>query len=111
MEGIYFYGKIRDQLYATQERINQRSRFITVLTEPAKELWQTSFGARDNLNLVPGGVDREIPPPAGDPFPEGDQVRCLFAGNIYIQQAQPDQATPAGEHKVRTVGPQFYPVR
>jgi len=32
-------------------------------------------------------------------------------GDAAQQQAQPDQAAPAGERKVRTVGPQFYPVR
>jgi hypothetical protein len=46
MEGVYFYGKVREGLYATQERVNQTSRYITLVSKPATELWRTCFGPK-----------------------------------------------------------------
>ena len=89
-DGIYFYGKMREQLYATQRRIHQTSRFITVLNESARELWTTCFGPRDNMLLIPGGVDRSVPPPSHDPYRGERKKRCIFAGNIYDQNSQPE---------------------
>jgi hypothetical protein len=40
--------------------------------------------------LVPGAVDRDIPPPAGDPYPRDGKLRCVFAGTIYSQNSQPE---------------------
>src|SRR5262249_43072203 len=62
-EGIYFYGRVREKLYATQEKINRVSRYIAVLTQPAKDLWRECFGRKDQMLIVPGGVDADIPPP------------------------------------------------
>jgi glycosyltransferase involved in cell wall biosynthesis len=90
MEGIYFYGKHRSQLYAIQQRIQQRSRFVTVLSNPARELWADCFGSNDRVLLVPGAADREIPPSARDPYPDDGKTRCVFAGTIYNQQSQPE---------------------
>jgi hypothetical protein len=87
-DGIYFYGERRKQLYATQERIQRASRFVTLLSEPARRLWAECFRADDRLLLVPGAVDRDIPPRGRDPYPERGPVRCLFAGNIYNQKSQ-----------------------
>ncbi len=85
--GIYFYGRRRRALYATQERIAARSRFVTVLTEPARRLWETRFGG-GNVLLVPGAVDRDIPPPGPDPYPDREGVRCVFSGNLYRSDTQ-----------------------
>lgn len=90
MPGIYFYGAIRERLYATQQKISQTSRYVTLLSKPAKELWENCFGRKENILLVPGAVDSFVPPPAKDPFPSGEQRRCLFAGNVYFTHAQPE---------------------
>ena len=80
MDGIYFYGKMREQLYSTQKKINQTSKYITVLNESAKKLWTTCFGSRDSILIVPGGVDRYVLPPSQDPYPSENKIRCIFAG-------------------------------
>jgi Glycosyl transferases group 1 len=90
MEGIYFYGEYRRWLYAVQERIQRRSRFITLLSEPARQLWADCFGPSDRVLLVPGAADREIPPPGRDPYPRDGKLRCVFAGTIYDQKSQPE---------------------
>jgi glycosyltransferase involved in cell wall biosynthesis len=88
--GIYFYGRRREWLYATQRRINETSKYVTVLSRPAEELWTECFGAKDNILIVPGGVDRDVPPPAQNPYPEGHRAKCLFAGNVYDRISQPE---------------------
>jgi glycosyltransferase involved in cell wall biosynthesis len=90
MAGIYFYGERRRHLYAVQERIQQRSRYVTVLSEPARQLWADCFGSSDNVLLVPGAADRSIPPPGPDPYPRDGKLRCVFAGTIYNQRSQPE---------------------
>lgn len=89
-DGIYFYGKRRKQLFAIQRRIHQTSQYITLLNESAKELWTECFGPRDNILIVPGGVDHSIPSPSHDPYPAEDKKRCIFAGNVYDQNSQPE---------------------
>lgn len=69
---------------------------IIVTEERAKQLAQPRTASQP----VRGGTAPITPAVSGQPS-TGD------AG----QPAQPDQTTPAGERKVRTVGPQFYPVR
>lgn len=83
MAGIYFYGRQREAMYATQERIAAAARFVTVLSEAARELWLECHPTTHGTLLVPGAADRDIPSPGRDPFPEGPHVRCLFAGNFY----------------------------
>ncbi len=90
MNGIYFYAKEREKLYSNQKKINQTSKYITVLSKSAKELWTTCFGPRENILIVPGGVDNYVPPPGRDPYPSDEQPRCLFAGNVYALQDQPE---------------------
>lgn len=88
MPGIYFYGRTRRELYETQTRIARASKYVTILTPQASDLWSECFGRRDNLLLVPGGVDAEIPPPSHDPFPDSTLPRVLFAGNVYNRVSQ-----------------------
>lgn len=92
MEGIYFYGRRRASMFDVQERIAAASRYVTVLTEPARELWRDCFGDAPPTLLVPGAVDREIPPPGADPYPGPERPRCLFAGNFY--RANPRRGQP-----------------
>lgn len=93
MDGIYFYGKKREQLYSTQEKINKTSKHITVLNASAKELWAASLGPGDNILIVPGGVDRYVPPPSQDPYPIENHIRCVFAGHVYTEHSQPEANT------------------
>jgi glycosyltransferase involved in cell wall biosynthesis len=90
MEGIYFYGEQRKRLYAVQERIQRCSRFVTVLSEPARQLWVACLGPSERVLLVPGAADRDIPPPGRDPYPQDAKLRCVFAGTIYNQTSQPE---------------------
>ena len=65
MPGIYFYGDTRRLLYETQVKIHRTSRYVTLLSEPARELWRQVHGDRKGLLLVPGAVDHDIPIPRG----------------------------------------------
>jgi len=89
-DGIYFYGKERERMYLTQEKINRSSSYVTVLSKPAKRLWQECFRKRSNILVVPGGVDRDIPRPVRNPYPADNRARCIFAGNLYGKQSQPE---------------------
>lgn len=89
MEGIYFYGNVRKKLYSTQEKINQISKYITVLSRPAEELWKRCFHRKNNILIVQGGVDRDIPARLKNPYPEENYTRCLFAGHVYTRNSQP----------------------
>jgi len=90
MKGIYFYGRKREFLYATQRKIDQTSTYVTVLSEPARELWEACFGPRTNILLVPGAADRDVPAATADPFPKTDWMRCIFVGNVYGKESQPE---------------------
>lgn len=89
-EGILFYGRSRERLFRTQEAIAAASRYVTVLTRPAATLWREMHDRPEEVLLVPGAADAEIPPPGPDPFPPDDGPRCLFAGNIYERGTQPE---------------------
>lgn len=91
-DGVYFYGERRRRLFAVQERIAARSRFVTVLTAASRRRWQDCFGAAGATLLVPGAAEEHLPVPGPDPFPGitptvpaggARVIRCLFAGNIY----------------------------
>jgi hypothetical protein len=86
--GIYYYGRDRERMFATQRAIHRGARYITLLSRPAQELWTQSFGARDGHLLVPGAAASEIPPIGPDPFPARDGIRVLFSGNIYDGQPE-----------------------
>ena len=87
-EGIYFYGTYREELHGVQQRINASSRYVTVLSESAKNLWIDLFGSKANILLVPGAADHDIPALGDDPFPPGADARVLFAGNVYTRDRQ-----------------------
>jgi glycosyltransferase involved in cell wall biosynthesis len=90
MDGIHFYGKKRKQLFSTQKKINQASKFITVMNESAKELWTTCFSRIDGILLIPNGVERCIPSALQDPYSGENKTRCIFAGNVYGKNSQPE---------------------
>lgn len=90
MAGIYFHGEVRARLFALQEKIHRTSKYVTVLSQAAEQLFLDCHGPRGNLLLVPGGVDREIPSASEDPYPAGSWGRCIFAGHIYTKHSQPE---------------------
>ncbi|MEO8576523.1 MAG: hypothetical protein ABI556_07485 [Gemmatimonadales bacterium] len=92
MPGVYFYGRQRERLYATQQRIVETSKFAALLSEPAFSLWRQTHGDKPQLLLVPGAADAVIPLPNRDPYPKETLTRCLFAGNFYSSQpgSQPE---------------------
>jgi glycosyltransferase involved in cell wall biosynthesis len=89
-DGIPFFGKIRQSLYSIQEKIYQTSKYVTVLSYPARELWESCFTPKSNVLLVSGAADAQIPQKGTNPYPEDSFKKCIFAGNIYIRQAQPE---------------------
>ena len=103
MEGIYFYGADREWLWEVQQRIARSARYVTVLSKPAGDLWEKTVSANNNLLLVPGAVDRDIPSPLSDPYPERAHKRCLFSGNIYSKSSQPE-ANAVLVAKLNTLG-------
>jgi hypothetical protein len=90
MPGIYFFGGLRERLFDTQRAIEAASRYVTVLSAQAAELWRLCHGRSANLLLVPGAVDAVIPAPGADPYPADGRPRVLFAGNIYHLRDQPE---------------------
>ena len=83
-EGVHFFNEEREYLYEMQKQINQKSRYITILTEPSRLLWEREFGRNGNILMVPTGVDREIPPPYNNPYKEFDEKIAAYIGNIYV---------------------------
>ncbi len=90
MDGIYFYGRRRKRLYRDQERIAGAARYVTVLTEEARELWKECHGSPEKMLLVPGAASAEIPPPGPDPFGDAPRPRYVFSGNLYTRRTQPE---------------------
>jgi glycosyltransferase involved in cell wall biosynthesis len=90
MPGIYFYGQVRQKLFATQVEINRTSRYITVLSPAARDLWRQVHGRRNRMLLVPGGVDHDIPEPSANPYEKIEGKVCIFSGNIYTSDSQPE---------------------
>lgn len=82
-EGIYFYGPTRERLWNVQQSVNRAGGPITLLTEPARELWRECFGDTQPVHLAPGAADTVIPLPRNDPYPADCAVRVVFSGNFY----------------------------
>lgn len=83
IEGVHFYNEERKDLYETQEKIDKKSKYITVLTEPSKVLWENEFGRNNNLLMIPTGVDGNIPQPHNNPYSDFNQKIAVYIGNIY----------------------------
>jgi glycosyltransferase involved in cell wall biosynthesis len=107
MAGIYYFGRDRERMYATQRAIHDGARFITLLSRPAQDLWTESFGPRDGHLLVPGAAATHIPEIGPDPFPHRDRPRVIFSGNIY-QNSQPE-ANRVLVDKLNTLGARLAP--
>jgi glycosyltransferase involved in cell wall biosynthesis len=82
-EGVYFFGKIREELFEIQKIIAEKSRYVTVLTAPSRDLWIETFGQKHNLLLVPGAAEQHIPEPCVNPYSCFPEPIALYAGHIY----------------------------
>ena len=92
MEGVFFHGKQREAMFRTQERIARASRYVTVLTAPAADLWRSAHGAATTVLIVPGAASADIPPPSRNPYPRDGHAPVVFAGNFYSRHpaSQPE---------------------
>lgn len=109
MEGVYFYGRQREEMYRVQERIDRISRYVTLLSEPAVGLWRSCFGTATNVLLVPGAASREIPPPRRSPYPHDGRSPCVFAGNFYSRNRRDQpQAHRRLANKLNRLGALLY---
>jgi hypothetical protein len=82
-EGVHFFNQERCELFETQKRIDRQSRYITILTDASKRLWQSEFGARDNILIIPTGVDKAVPPPIRNPYGPSKEKIAVYIGNLY----------------------------
>ena len=87
--GVHFFGQERQGLFETQRRIHRQSRFVTVLTNASRRLWEDEFGSAQRLLMVPTGVDRQIPPPRRNPYSAFSERIAVYVGNIYTR-TQPE---------------------
>lgn len=92
MEGVFFYGRRREELYRVQERVDRASRCVSLLCEPAARLWRSCFGARTDVLLVPGAASAEIPAPRRSPYPRDGRSPCVVAGSFFNRKrsSQPE---------------------
>jgi glycosyltransferase involved in cell wall biosynthesis len=92
MEGVFFYGRQREEMYRVQERIARTARYVTLLSEPAVDLWRSAHGSTANVLVVPGAAPAAIPAPRKSPYPQDGPSPVVFAGNFYRQhpRSQPE---------------------
>lgn len=83
--GVYFLGDDRARLWEVQQAIHRHARYVTVLTEPSRMLWEAELGRDVPLLLVPTGVDRQIPPPGENPFPATGEKVVVYIGLLYTR--------------------------
>ncbi|MEO7117395.1 MAG: hypothetical protein ABIZ34_00325, partial [Candidatus Limnocylindrales bacterium] len=88
--GVYFFGPVRDELWAAQLEMVRRCRAVVILTEQSAALWRASHGPTPPIVLVPTGVDADIPPLGPNPYAAAGITRpvVLFAGNLYANDRQ-----------------------
>ena len=84
--GVYFFGEPRRRLYEIQQQVQANSKVVIIQTEANKELWEREFGSGDKVLLIPGAVDRSIPPPAKNPFDGFKEKIAIYIGHIYRKE-------------------------
>lgn len=82
-EGVHFVGAERQALHATQRRIAAASRYVSILTQPSRELWERESGRDDNVLIVPTGVDRAAPPATANPYAGSGERIAVYIGTLY----------------------------
>lgn len=83
MDGVFFYGRQREEMYRIQERIAHATRYVTLLSQPAVELWRSVHGTATDVLIVPGAASAVIPTPGRSPYPRDGRSPVVFAGNFY----------------------------
>jgi hypothetical protein len=83
-EGVHFFDEERAELFETQKKIDQKSKYITILTESSRRLWEAEFGRKTNILLVPTGVDKAIPVPGKNPYGGLREKIAVYLGNLYV---------------------------
>lgn len=81
--GVHFFGEERRKLWDVQVAVRQHARYVTLLTEPSRTLWEAELGDTVPVLMVPTGVDRHIPPPRVRPYPASGEKIVVYVGNIY----------------------------
>ena len=46
-QGVHFFDQERKELFETQKKIDQKAKYITILTESSKRLWEREFGEKE----------------------------------------------------------------
>ncbi|HEY7408845.1 MAG TPA: hypothetical protein VH638_11320 [Gemmatimonadaceae bacterium] len=92
MEGVFFHGQQREEMFRTQERIARANRYVTLLSQPAVDLWRSVHGADQSILVVPGAASAKIPPPRRSPYARDGRSPVIFAGNFYSRHrnSQPE---------------------
>lgn len=81
--GVHFFGEERRALWQTQQEIRRHARYVTVLTEPSRVLWEATVGRDVPTLLVPTGVDRHVPSPRVNPYPITSEKVAVYIGTLY----------------------------
>jgi hypothetical protein len=84
--GVFFRGAERKVRWELHQEARQRARYVTVLTESSRTLWEAQFGLRPPVLLVPTGVDRVVPSPGRNPFAGSLPKNAVYVGNILARQ-------------------------
>jgi len=79
---IPFDGGERRRIFEAQTAIARGAHCVAVSTRPELRLWQRLFGHRQDLLVVPAGVDAELPVPGPDPLGAFGERIVLHAGNL-----------------------------
>jgi glycosyltransferase involved in cell wall biosynthesis len=81
--GVHFFGEERRELWQIQQAIRRHARYVTLLTEPSRALWEAAVSRDVPTLLVPAGVDRRIPPPRVNPYPIRAEKVAVYVGTLY----------------------------
>ena len=84
--GVHFSGEERRELWEIQRAIHRHARYVTVLTDASRALWESTLGRDVPVLLVPTGVDRHIPAPRANPYPAGGERIVVYVGTLYQRQ-------------------------
>ena len=83
--GVHFFGDERRELWEIQRAIHRHARYVVVLTEASRALWEAELGREVPVLLVPTGVDRSIRPPRENPYPSTEEKIVVYVGTIYAR--------------------------
>src|SRR5262249_3574551 len=86
--GVYFCGEERQAVWEAHLMIRERARYVTLVTDASRALWQAQHGHHPPVIMVPTGVDREIPLPGRNPFAGSPLRTAVYIGNLYPRDSQ-----------------------